>query len=237
MGKNIHTFGPQQKIMITTRRRRDSRSREQMWRVGDDTWLDFEGQTQARRRGGSGGGGKTTRTRSSQTIRPTFDCSSIPHPVTSVTRVTRITGAETVHCTGSSTRRLELCYLFECPRNTTMPNARQTPNKFFRKHAKKRVENATLIQKQRQIDVSEALILGLDSVVIAGTGAGKTIPFMLPVMLHPEKFALQEDQASRFRVMGLKAAAVNGETYSKIFTLGVTHQGGAEMPSRDLIAR
>ncbi|KAK7008277.1 bloom syndrome [Favolaschia claudopus] len=74
-----------------------------------------------------------------------------------------------------------------------------------------------------QIDVSEALILGLDSVVIAGTGAGKTIPFMLPVMLHPEKFVLvisplkvlQEDQASRFQAMGLKAAAVNGDTYSR----------------------
>ncbi|KAK6988536.1 P-loop containing nucleoside triphosphate hydrolase protein [Favolaschia claudopus] len=74
-----------------------------------------------------------------------------------------------------------------------------------------------------QIDVSEALILGLDSVVIAGTGAGKTMPFMMPVMLHREKFVLvisplkvlQEDQASRFQAMGLKAAAVNGDTYSR----------------------
>ncbi|KAJ7756064.1 hypothetical protein DFH07DRAFT_742861, partial [Mycena maculata] len=36
-----------------------------------------------------------------------------------------------------------------------------------------------------QIDVAEALILGLDVVVIAGTGAtGKTISFMLPMLLH-----------------------------------------------------
>jgi bloom syndrome protein len=55
-----------------------------------------------------------------------------------------------------------------------------------------------------QIDVAEALILGLDAVVIAGTGAGKTIPFMLPVLLHRDKFVLiisplkilQEDQVS-----------------------------------------
>jgi bloom syndrome protein len=53
-----------------------------------------------------------------------------------------------------------------------------------------------------QIDVSEALVLGLDSVVIAGTGAGKTIPFMMPLLLFREKFVLvisplkilQEDQ-------------------------------------------
>ncbi|KAJ6602109.1 P-loop containing nucleoside triphosphate hydrolase protein [Mycena sp. CBHHK59/15] len=74
-----------------------------------------------------------------------------------------------------------------------------------------------------QIDVSEALVLGLDAVVIAGTGAGKTIPFMMPLLLDRKKFVLvisplkilQEDQAKRFRKMGLKAAAVNGDTYSR----------------------
>jgi bloom syndrome protein len=30
-----------------------------------------------------------------------------------------------------------------------------------------------------QLDVTEAILLGLDSVVIAGTGAGKTMPFMM----------------------------------------------------------
>ncbi|KAJ7745181.1 P-loop containing nucleoside triphosphate hydrolase protein [Mycena maculata] len=74
-----------------------------------------------------------------------------------------------------------------------------------------------------QIDVAEALLLGLDAVVIAGTGAGKTIPFMMPVLLHRDKFVLvvsplkvlQEDQASRFEAIGLAAAAVNGDTYSR----------------------
>ena len=32
-----------------------------------------------------------------------------------------------------------------------------------------------------QLDAAEALILGLDCIVIAGTGAGKTIPFVLPL--------------------------------------------------------
>ena len=38
-----------------------------------------------------------------------------------------------------------------------------------------------------QLDVTEAILLGLDSTVIAGTGSGKTIPFMLPLLAHPEK--------------------------------------------------
>ncbi|KAJ7260767.1 P-loop containing nucleoside triphosphate hydrolase protein [Mycena rebaudengoi] len=74
-----------------------------------------------------------------------------------------------------------------------------------------------------QIDVSEALILGLDCIVIAGTGAGKTIPFMMPLLLHREKFVLiisplkilQGDQEKRFSKMGLPAAAVNGDTFSR----------------------
>ncbi|KAJ7114413.1 hypothetical protein C8R44DRAFT_536324, partial [Mycena epipterygia] len=34
-----------------------------------------------------------------------------------------------------------------------------------------------------QLDVTEALLLKIDCLVIAGTGSGKTIPFMLPLML------------------------------------------------------
>lgn len=41
-----------------------------------------------------------------------------------------------------------------------------------------------------QLDVTEAILLGLDSVVIAGTGSGKTIPFMLPLLLHAGKMVL-----------------------------------------------
>ena len=41
-----------------------------------------------------------------------------------------------------------------------------------------------------QLDVAEALLLGIDSVVIVGTGSGKTILFMLPLVLNPEKMVL-----------------------------------------------
>jgi ATP-dependent helicase YprA (DUF1998 family) len=38
-----------------------------------------------------------------------------------------------------------------------------------------------------QIDVTEALLLGLDCVAIAGTGAGKTMPFGLPLLMDESK--------------------------------------------------
>ncbi|KAJ7082066.1 P-loop containing nucleoside triphosphate hydrolase protein, partial [Mycena belliarum] len=68
-----------------------------------------------------------------------------------------------------------------------------------------------------QLDVSEAYLLGLDAVVIAGTGAGKTMPFMMPLLLHRDKYSLiiSPLKAKRFEAMGLKAAAVNGDTYTR----------------------
>src|SRR5271170_429266 len=38
-----------------------------------------------------------------------------------------------------------------------------------------------------QIDVTEAIILDLDCIVIAGTGAGKTMPFVMPLLLDEHK--------------------------------------------------
>ena len=38
-----------------------------------------------------------------------------------------------------------------------------------------------------QIDVTEALMLGVDCVVIAGTGSGKTMPFGMPLLLDENK--------------------------------------------------
>ncbi|KAF6764175.1 hypothetical protein DFP72DRAFT_1163206 [Ephemerocybe angulata] len=73
-----------------------------------------------------------------------------------------------------------------------------------------------------QLDVAEALLLGLHCVVIAGTGMGKTMPFMLPLLqdkkaktitISPLK-VLQEDQAARFKAMDITAAAVNGDAWS-----------------------
>ena len=55
-----------------------------------------------------------------------------------------------------------------------------------------------------QLDVAEALLLGLDCSVIAGTGAGKTTPFVLPLLVETKKVvvvisplnSLEEDQVS-----------------------------------------
>ncbi|KAK0475064.1 hypothetical protein IW261DRAFT_1567986 [Armillaria novae-zelandiae] len=41
-----------------------------------------------------------------------------------------------------------------------------------------------------QLNVAEAMLVGLDTVLIAGTGAGKTIPFMLPLLLDKQKKVL-----------------------------------------------
>ncbi|KAF8168911.1 P-loop containing nucleoside triphosphate hydrolase protein [Pholiota molesta] len=80
-----------------------------------------------------------------------------------------------------------------------------------------------------QVDVTEAMLLGLDSIVIAGTGAGKTMPFMMPLLLDlkskciiisPLK-VLQEDQASRFRRMQISATAVNGDSWSRELQKGL----------------
>lgn len=38
-----------------------------------------------------------------------------------------------------------------------------------------------------QVDVSEALALGLDVTVIAGTGSGKTLPWAMPLLLEENR--------------------------------------------------
>ncbi|KAJ3497511.1 hypothetical protein NLJ89_g10341 [Agrocybe chaxingu] len=92
-----------------------------------------------------------------------------------------------------------------------------------------------------QLDVAEAIILGLDSVVIAGTGAGKTIPFMLPLLLDKKKKVivisplkiLQEDHAERFNKLKLMAVAVNGDTWDQKLATGLKegqYQGVLALP-------
>jgi ATP-dependent helicase YprA (DUF1998 family) len=81
-------------------------------------------------------------------------------------------------------------------------------------------------------------LLGLDSVVIAGTGAGKTMPFMMPLLLDTNKKViivsplkvlqahqvhmlrsllflenLISGQAARFDKMQIPTTAVNGDTW------------------------
>ena len=38
-----------------------------------------------------------------------------------------------------------------------------------------------------QLDVVEALLLGLDTTLVAGTGSGKTIPWVMPLLLDKNK--------------------------------------------------
>jgi ATP-dependent helicase YprA (DUF1998 family) len=56
-----------------------------------------------------------------------------------------------------------------------------------------------------QLDAAEAFLLGLDCLVIAGTGAGKTLPFVMPAFIESKKIyitisplnALEADQVSK----------------------------------------
>ena len=41
-----------------------------------------------------------------------------------------------------------------------------------------------------QLDATEATHLGLDSIVIAGTGSGKTMPFVMPLLVDEKKKAI-----------------------------------------------
>ncbi|KAF8577684.1 hypothetical protein K439DRAFT_1297543, partial [Ramaria rubella] len=45
----------------------------------------------------------------------------------------------------------------------------------------------TLMPYPWQLDVGEALTLGLDCAVIAGTGASKTLPFIMPILADSTK--------------------------------------------------
>ena len=61
-----------------------------------------------------------------------------------------------------------------------------------------------------QLDVAEALLLGLDCITIAGTGSGKTMQFAMPLLVDRSKKKrvivisplndLEEDQARLFRL-------------------------------------
>jgi ATP-dependent helicase YprA (DUF1998 family) len=59
-----------------------------------------------------------------------------------------------------------------------------------------------MLPYQWQINVAEAILLGLDCMVIAGTGAGKTMSFVMPLFVKPQKIViivsplnvLEEDQ-------------------------------------------
>ncbi|KZV61279.1 P-loop containing nucleoside triphosphate hydrolase protein [Peniophora sp. CONT] len=63
-----------------------------------------------------------------------------------------------------------------------------------------------------QLDVAECLILGIDTELIAATGAGKTLPFVLPLFYNPKRTIVIE---RRFTEFGLTAKAINGNTWKE----------------------
>ncbi|KAH7917095.1 P-loop containing nucleoside triphosphate hydrolase protein [Leucogyrophana mollusca] len=74
-----------------------------------------------------------------------------------------------------------------------------------------------------QLDASEAFHLKMDCIILAGTGFGKTLPFVMPsfiskdtitIVLSPLK-ALEEDHVNQFCKMGVRAVAVNEDTYDQ----------------------
>ncbi|KAJ7795408.1 hypothetical protein B0H14DRAFT_2391613, partial [Mycena olivaceomarginata] len=78
-----------------------------------------------------------------------------------------------------------------------------------------------LVPHKWQVD-GEALELGIDCSLLAGTGARKTMPFVMPLFTQPDKIVIiisplnarEEDQAKHFQAMGISAAAINGDTYN-----------------------
>ncbi|KAI0635510.1 P-loop containing nucleoside triphosphate hydrolase protein [Trametes polyzona] len=87
--------------------------------------------------------------------------------------------------------------------------------------------------RAEQLDLAECMLLGLDAVCIAGTGWGKTLPFVLPLLVPQSKGkiilvisplnALEADQAARFEKIGVRAAALNGTTYSPQMLKDIEH--------------
>jgi ATP-dependent helicase YprA (DUF1998 family) len=67
--------------------------------------------------------------------------------------------------------------------------------------------NDGMIAHGWQVDIGEALHLGVDCSLIAGTGAGKTMPFVMPLFLDADKIiviisplnALEVDMVRLFR--------------------------------------
>ena len=81
------------------------------------------------------------------------------------------------------------------------------------------------IAHEWQLDVAEALALGVDIMVIAATGRGKTTPFILPLLGYnlPKKKIIviaplpliQKGHTNQFLKLGISTVAVNSETWNE----------------------
>lgn len=50
----------------------------------------------------------------------------------------------------------------------------------------RKLSEGRIVPRKWQLDVAENLLLGIDCEVIAATGAGKTLPFVLPLLVRPD---------------------------------------------------
>ncbi|KAH9902528.1 P-loop containing nucleoside triphosphate hydrolase protein [Cubamyces lactineus] len=68
--------------------------------------------------------------------------------------------------------------------------------------------------RSEQLDLAECMLLGLDAASIAGTGWGKTLPFVLPLCVAVEcpRSGPSESIAQQFYKMGISTVALNGTT-------------------------
>ncbi|KAJ8456448.1 hypothetical protein ONZ45_g18718 [Pleurotus djamor] len=81
--------------------------------------------------------------------------------------------------------------------------------------------NRRIVPREFQLHASLAAHLGRDSVIIAGTGSGKTLCIAIPVLLNPSKISivisplkrLQVTQADYFNRLGIRTAAINEDTH------------------------
>ncbi|KAH9923714.1 P-loop containing nucleoside triphosphate hydrolase protein [Epithele typhae] len=71
-----------------------------------------------------------------------------------------------------------------------------------------------LTPRKEQLDIAESMLLGLDSTSMAGTGWGRpsVCTSSTAIIISPLN-VLELDQARKFGEWGLRAVAVNGETY------------------------
>ncbi len=80
--------------------------------------------------------------------------------------------------------------------------------------------------REWQLDIAEAILLGLDTVLMAGTGSGKTLPFVLPLLADKKGLSkiiivstlneLEKDQVRRFWLL-YRSDTVTTCIYSRVF--------------------
>ncbi|KAI0309675.1 hypothetical protein OF83DRAFT_1071689 [Amylostereum chailletii] len=138
----------------------------------------------------------------------------------------QVSSETTARAVAHKRERLRSLLLLEVARR----HAADRPAKYNSVEARKKMteecktrSHGKIVPHQWQLDIAECLLLGVDCELIAPTGAGKTIPFALPLFYRPNKTiivisplnALERDQQRQFEDLGLRAKAINQETWNE----------------------